>query len=525
MTKDRLDRRAPALMAWVSGAAVAVLLARLYAETGRQLIGQWSHDPDYAHGFLVLPLACYFVWERRAVLAQLSVTPSPWGAALLGIGLVQLMLGVVGAELFLQRTSLIVVVAGLVLLVLGRRFLEALLFPIAFLAFMVPLPAIVMNSVAFPLQLFAARAATFCLYNVGIPVLREGNVIVLAHTRLEGRRGLQRHPIPPGPHLSQRGLWPYDRQTDLAEVAAAGHFGADCRRRQRAPRDGDGRAGAVHRRGGGPGLLPPVRGVVRVPGGPGPPRGVRNPDLTCGRPFGGTADAGGPRMKAWSWGAAVFLLATANFALAWVSRPEPAKVRPPLRDLPLRVGERWEGREVDLDARTLEVLQLTDHVMRAYVPRTAGSPDGARAAGSIEGTPKHGIAPVYLYVGYYDDQRTGATYHSPKNCLPGSGWQITESGTTDVSVAGGRFAVNSVVIEKGFDRQLVLYWYQDRGRSIASEYSAKFFLIRDAVVRNRTDGALVRISTPIVETREDADLHAVRFLEDVWPLLLARLPA
>jgi exosortase len=96
-----------------------------------------------------------------------------------------LVLGSAGAELYLQRTSLIVVTAGLVLLLLGKSYLRALAFPIAFLLFMVPLPAIVVNTIAFPLQLFAAKTAAFCLFNFGIPVLREGNVIALAGTTLE----------------------------------------------------------------------------------------------------------------------------------------------------------------------------------------------------------------------------------------------------------------------------------------------------------------------------------------------------
>lgn len=169
--------------AWL--AVVFLLLANAYGETARRLIGQWARDPDYTHGFLVLPLAFYFAWERRHALSRLSVSPSPWGAALVAVGLLQLMVGVVGAELFLQRTSFIAVVGGLVLLFLGPAFLKVLIFPVAFLVFMVPLPAIVMNGVAFPLQLFAARTASFCLYTAGIPVLREGNVIALAHTRLE----------------------------------------------------------------------------------------------------------------------------------------------------------------------------------------------------------------------------------------------------------------------------------------------------------------------------------------------------
>jgi len=179
------EARWPALAAWLSLGTIAILVAVLYAETGRRLAAQWARDENYTHGFLVLPLAGWFVWERRARLARLDPAPSPVGGVLLGAGLLQLLLGVAGAELFLQRTSFIVVVAGLVLLLLGGRFLRALLFPIAFLAFMVPPPASVVNGVAFPLQLFAARAATFCLYNFGIPVLREGNVIALAHARLE----------------------------------------------------------------------------------------------------------------------------------------------------------------------------------------------------------------------------------------------------------------------------------------------------------------------------------------------------
>src|SRR5713101_3907908 len=146
---------------------------------------QWYDDPDYSHGFLIPFLSGYFVWERRKKLRALSPVPNVWGIGLLGLGLLMLVIGSLGAELYLQRSSLIVVLAGLVLLLRGRESLRVLAFPIAFLFFMIPLPAIVVNTVAFPLQLFAAQTATFCLYNFGIPVLREGNVILLAGTTLE----------------------------------------------------------------------------------------------------------------------------------------------------------------------------------------------------------------------------------------------------------------------------------------------------------------------------------------------------
>jgi exosortase len=168
----------------VVGVLVA-LLAGLYHEILLKLGAQWNNDPDYSHGFLVPVLVGYFVWERWDRLKANRIAPSLWGIALLAGGLLMLVVGSVGAELYLQRSSLIVVLAGLVLLIMGRDALQTLMFPIAFILFMVPLPAIVVNAVAFPLQLFAARTAEFCLFNFGIPVLREGNVIVLAGTTLE----------------------------------------------------------------------------------------------------------------------------------------------------------------------------------------------------------------------------------------------------------------------------------------------------------------------------------------------------
>ncbi len=161
------------------------LLGLIYYEILFRLGVHWYVDPDYSHGFLVPFLSAYLVWERREKLLALPVVPSLWGVGVLGFGLIMLLIGSVGVELYTQRTSLIVVLAGLVLLVLGREFLRVLMFPIVFLLFMVPLPAIVVNAVSFPLQLFAAQTATFCLFNLGIPVLREGNVIVLAGTTLE----------------------------------------------------------------------------------------------------------------------------------------------------------------------------------------------------------------------------------------------------------------------------------------------------------------------------------------------------
>jgi exosortase A len=166
-------------------AALAVALVALYWNVVPHLVEQWAAEEDYTHGFLILPISLYIVWEKRQELKKLTPEPSLAGAGLLALGLFTLLLGAVGAELFLQRSSLILVLAGLVWLILGKAFLSELAFPLAFLIFMVPLPAIVMNAIAFPLQLFAAQSATFCMEAAGVPVLREGNTIVLSNTTLE----------------------------------------------------------------------------------------------------------------------------------------------------------------------------------------------------------------------------------------------------------------------------------------------------------------------------------------------------
>src|SRR5881628_1379116 len=129
----------------------------LYASVLPDLVADWSNDPDYSHGFLIPVLSGYFLWERRHALAQLPVQPSPVGFLVMLLGITLLLLGQVGAELFLMRVSLVVLIAGLVLYHGGWRHLKGMTFPIVFLLFMIPWPAIILNGLTLPLQLLAAR--------------------------------------------------------------------------------------------------------------------------------------------------------------------------------------------------------------------------------------------------------------------------------------------------------------------------------------------------------------------------------
>jgi exosortase len=172
-------------MARVVGLATVGTGFVLYWPVLTKLVHDWLHDDNYSHGILIVPLAAFFVWERRQRLARTPASPRAWGLGVVAFGLLMLLAGQLGAELFLGRASLLFVLAGAVVFLRGTGALKVLAFPLAFLVLMIPLPAIIFNQVAFPLQLLASRAGEAALSLAGIPVLREGNVIVLAHITLE----------------------------------------------------------------------------------------------------------------------------------------------------------------------------------------------------------------------------------------------------------------------------------------------------------------------------------------------------
>jgi len=166
-------------------ATLVVSLGVLYAGVVGKLVGDWATDDNYSHGFLIVPLALYFVWERRARLREVPTRPTAIGLVVVLLSLGVLVAGTLGAELFLTRVSLLGVLAGTALFLWGPGHLRVLAFPLAFLLLMVPIPAIVFNQIAFPLQLLASQFGEAALRAMGIPVLREGNVLVLATTSLE----------------------------------------------------------------------------------------------------------------------------------------------------------------------------------------------------------------------------------------------------------------------------------------------------------------------------------------------------
>jgi len=190
--------------------------------------------------------------------------------------------------------------------------------------------------------------------------------------------------------------------------------------------------------------------------------------------------------------------------LQGLSHGEPIVSRQPLRDLSYTVGA-WAGQERPLEERIVQAVSVSDYTNRIYFA--------------------DGVAPIQLYVGYYKSQKTGDTIHSPKNCLPGSGWDPVHSGLSTIPVPGARqIVVNDYVIQRDQNKQLVFYWYQGRGRVVASEYVGKFWMVADAISRHRTDGALVRLVTPMSDGETAARARLVGFTQGLFPQLDEIIP-
>jgi EpsI family protein len=180
--------------------------------------------------------------------------------------------------------------------------------------------------------------------------------------------------------------------------------------------------------------------------------------------------------------------------------------RQPLSDMPQTIG-RWSSTDIPMDAETLAVLGDGDFLNRMYT--------------------SNGIPPVGLFVGYFPTQRTGQSIHSPQHCLPGAGWTFESSRYTNLRDINGRnYQVGEYVINNGESRQFVIYWYQAHGRSIANEYRARLHMVADAIRTNRTDGALVRVITPILpsEPVSSARDRAVLFASKMAPNLHQSIP-
>jgi EpsI family protein len=212
--------------------------------------------------------------------------------------------------------------------------------------------------------------------------------------------------------------------------------------------------------------------------------------------------------NSWRFGILLAVLLLGGVVVnAWQYLDEAHVTRSELKVFPRQVGA-WQqiGSDDRFDQQTESVLRADDYVLRTYQ-----SQDGRIAS---------------FYVGYYASQRNGATYHSPLNCLPGSGWSMTNPAIVQIRPTNGRpaFPANEYLIQNGKDKQLLIYWYQGRGRAVASEYWGKVYSVLDSVRRRRSDGAMVRVTVPVGESESAASKTAEDFCAHIAEELPAFIP-
>ena len=205
------------------------------------------------------------------------------------------------------------------------------------------------------------------------------------------------------------------------------------------------------------------------------------------------------------WLLLIVLLLGGAIINVWENAGEAKVSRKSLKEFPTQIGSwRQQGDDVRFDDETEKVLRADDYVSRNF-----------QSNGRV----------ASLYVGYYATQRNGATYHSPLNCLPGSGWVMSDGGRMTITPAGApAFRANRYVIQNGNQRALMIYWYQGRGNAVASEYWAKIYTVLDSVRRRRSDGALVRVMTPLGNLPADAEKSAIELAAEAARELPAFVP-
>ncbi len=531
------------LKLWKTSVYVLLVLA-VYYPTLRYLVGQWGQE-DYSYGYLIPLVVVYLLWERRRQLRSLAGTPSWPGFIVLGMALVLFWIGELGGDYFVLYISFWAVIVGLCWSHLGWEKLKRIGFPLLLIPTMFPPPNFVYGRVSFTLKLISSELGVAMMHLYGMSAYREGNVIDLGFTQLQvvdACSGL-RYLIPLFvlglllAYFFRAALWKrllvvfaavglsiFTNSVRIAltgilyEVWGAGtaegffhgfsgwfifmfSFGALAGLmwvlKKLPPRESVGtRKGLKGQEGEGEALGLSSRHSPRHPalstkGGEGERRGVT---LAFLRP---------PQFVV-----TVLLLASTLALSRGVEFRDRVPVKEALDRFPLRIGE-WSGSRESMDQRFIERLDLSDYAIVDYRDETGKA--------------------VNFYVAYYETQRKGESIHSPATCLPGSGWRFEDAGEATLGIPGpgeGPMKVNRAIMEKAGLRQLVYYWFLQRGRVLTNAYELKWFVFWDALTKQRTDGALVRVITPVYgdEGLGEAEARLQGFVREVVPVLDGFVP-
>jgi exosortase D (VPLPA-CTERM-specific) len=502
-----------------SGSVLVALLA--FNQALLELVHRWSTQEEYSHGFLIPVIVAWLLWTRRDTLKASIGRPSWTGPTLILLAAGMHVVGKLSALYFLSQLGFIIALFGIALGFGGYSLFKVIFIPISFLFFAIPLPYFIDSVLSFKLQLISSQLGTYFIRLLQIPVYLEGNVIDLGVYKLqvvEACSGLRYlYPLLSlgflAAYLFQAPLWqravvflstiPITIVMNSFRIGVVGvlvnYWG---------PQDAD---GFLHMFEGwiifiacSAMLAAEIYLLARLTSGKAFFEVFYAPKVEVTGPDRHEIPSGFRLPLATGF----VLICAAGLAGFYVSeRTEIVPARTAFATFPNSVGE-WRGRTSSLDPQTEHFLGLTDYILTDY-----SKPDRRS---------------VNFYVAYYASQRNGLAPHSPAVCIPGNGWQIADLQRTTFSSSDQkiRFPFNRVIIEKNSNKELVYYWFEERGRKLANEWLSKVYLLADAIFENRTDGALVRITTPIYsgEIEADADKRLQGFIRDFVPTLNHYLP-
>jgi exosortase D (VPLPA-CTERM-specific) len=512
---------ATAAPAWLWLGA-GLILSILVARDGFYLMaGAWFARPEYSHGILIPFVAGYLIWQRRASLGIDRAAGSWLGPVVVMLGLVLWLLGALSTIRAVNQYALIVMFYGVMLAMVGPRAFAKLWAPMLMLLLMVPLPGFFYNNLSLQLQLISSAFGVWLMRLFGISVYLSGNVIDLGHFQMqvvEACDGL-RYLFPLMTlgfivaYFFRAPLWqrilvflssvPITIFMNSARIAMIGVF-ADNGNTALAN-------GLLHELQGwvifmasGALLLAETWLLVKLFARNASWRDLLTLDFPAARSVGLAVSR--VRAPASLVAAAIVLGAAAIASFLMPTRIEAHPARSWFVDFPTKLGD-WSGRQGKIEDNYLEFLKLDDYLLADFT---------------------NGKDVVNLYSAYYASQRQGESVHSPRSCMPAGGWRITKLEQITIPAEGRArgLRVNRALIELGNDRQLVYYWFKQRDRVLTNEYVVKWYIFVDALTRQRTDGALVRLITPL-RPGEDADAGDARlqvFARVAEPELRSFLP-
>jgi len=483
------------------------------------LITRWNRQEEYSHGYLIVAVAICLLWLRRDVLRKNVGQPSWFGPILILLALCMHVVGKLSSILVLSQVGFVIVVIGVTLGLGGYALLRTAIFPIAFLLFAIPLPYFIDAKLTLQLQLISSELGVAFIRLFGLPVYLDGNIIDLGNYKLqvvEACSGLRY--LYPLLSLSFLAAYlfraPFWQQTLIFLSGIPIAIGMNGLR--------IGLVGILVDRYGtemAEGMLHFFEGwvifiacsalllaemyLLALASRRSFPEVINLPKAPIISPkFSGASSINPSPLVT----CLLLLCAGALLVFTVSGREESTQQRSRFVEFPAQLGQ-WEGRPAVLDEQTEKGLGLDDYILSDY----------SRATGDA----------VNLYVAYYASQRQSESPHSPIVCIPGGGWIISKIQQISYDNFGQIQPLNRVVIQKGSAKQLVYYWFDERGRVVTNEYLAKIYLLADAILMNRTDGALVRLVTPIHtnETENDGDLRLQSFMKVALPRLAEFLPA